>query len=138
MSRELQDEEQRLQLLRTTLEAHIKLAAELHPSELEAHAGSRDPVAAALAARRASLRAVFDSYRQLKSHHIMSASQVMPGDMAGYYGMLESMLKHKDQVKEFQRVAEGEVGDKGGGGRVTRGWLVGVQPLGGVVFEQRL
>lgn len=54
--------DRRLVLLQTTLQAHLKLSDELHPKELEAHQSAEDPVAEALAARRAALQ-VWQAWR---------------------------------------------------------------------------
>lgn len=105
--RELQDEQQRLHFLHMTLWAQIKLADELSPRELDKHADSPDPVAAALAARRKALQNVRDSFYGLLKHHAHTKPSLE--NMGGYYAILESMLKYKDRdMKKFQEVVEGE------------------------------
>lgn len=101
------EEQRRLWLLHQTLTAHLKLAEELSPKELQAHAHSPDPVSAALAARRAALQAVHDSYSHLVNHHL--GIRAAPESMHAYYAALEGLIKEKDQdVKQFQQVVEGE------------------------------
>jgi DNA-binding protein H-NS len=61
-AREYEDAEKRIAFLQTTLAAQAKLAEEIQPDELAAHAGSDNPVAAAIAARRQQLAAVKDAH----------------------------------------------------------------------------
>lgn len=107
--REIVDQQKRLNLLRTTLIAQVKLAQEISPRELEAHAGSPDSVAAALAARRAALQAVYDSYSSmLRQGGYLGVTR---DNMHGYYALMESSLKLKDKdLKKFQEVVEGTFG----------------------------
>lgn len=108
LCRELCATEERLELLRQTLQAHLKLSSELHPLELEAYAGREDPVAEALSARRAALHAVLYSYQQLKKRHLMPKT-LSPSDMSSYYAWLEVMLRDKDRgMQEFHEVQQGE------------------------------
>jgi hypothetical protein len=105
--REIQDERQRLDLLQRTLQAQLKLAEQIQPQQLGPHAGSTDPVAAALAARRAAVQQVADSFNALMRHHIFP--EITPENMGACYAMMEGVLKCKDQdVRKFQEVVEGE------------------------------
>lgn len=109
MRREIQDERQQLDLLQHTLQAQLKLAEEIQPQQLGAHAGSPDPVAAALAARRAAVQEVADSFNALMRHHIFP--EITLENMGACYAMMEGVLKCKDQdVRKFQEVVEGEGG----------------------------
>jgi hypothetical protein len=96
-------------LLQRTLQAQLKLAEEIQPQQLGAHAGSPDPVAAALAARRAAVQQVADSFTALMRHHIFP--EITRDNMGACYAMMEGVLKCKDQdVRKFQEVVEGEGG----------------------------
>jgi hypothetical protein len=107
--REIQDQRQRLALLKTTLIAQLKLAEEITPRELDTHASSPDPVAAALAARKTALQAVKDSYAKLLIDH--ADTEPTLDNMGAYYASLESTMKFKDpDMKKFQEVLEGERG----------------------------
>lgn len=95
-----------MQLLELTLQAHIKLAEELHPKELQEHAGSSDPVAAALAARRAALQTAFNSYAMAATEHIEPVER--PEHMYGYYSVLELLVRQNDEgLKQFHEVVKG-------------------------------
>jgi hypothetical protein len=61
-AREYEETEKRIAFLQTAMAAQVKLAEEIQPDELEAHAGSDNPVAAAIAARRQQLAAVKDAH----------------------------------------------------------------------------
>lgn len=100
--------DQRLELVQTTLKAQLKLAEELHPMELQAHQHSPDPVAEALAARQAALQAAVDSCSNLLGDRVPRSSR--PETMMGYYGLLEALLKSKDQdATKFKEVLAGKL-----------------------------
>lgn len=95
-----------MKFLQTTMQAHLKLSEEVHPDELAAHAGSTDPVAAALASRRQKLAAVEEKFHHLLDSHLPPCADAQ--HMDGYYTILEASLKQKDaDAVEFQKVLQG-------------------------------
>jgi hypothetical protein len=60
--RDYEETERRIAFLQTAMVAQLKLSEEILPDELAAQAGSPNPVAAAIAARRQQLAAVKDAH----------------------------------------------------------------------------
>jgi hypothetical protein len=108
--REAEEMEQRLDMLGKTLTAHHKLSEELSPEELESSSrsnSSTDPVAAALAARYTKMQQVAEAYDKLREACVVPCSS--PGDMVGYYAVLEAQLQQRDKdAGRFKEVLDGE------------------------------